>query len=142
MCDTVPAVVTRPHGHRLVVEVAQQAAALDVRPARRGIDPRAAQARQVDLQAAVAGGLAGEAVAAALDRDQQLALAREVDRALDVRGAGRLHDERRVPVELRVQDAPRRVVARIAREQQRPAQARLELGDRGLLDDRRACRRA
>ena len=52
--------------HRLVIEVSQQAAAFDVSPPRGRIDPHAAKPRQVDLDAAVAGGLAREAVAAAL----------------------------------------------------------------------------
>ena len=121
--------------HRLVIEIPQQAAALDVCPACSRIHPDAAQPRQVDLDAAVAGGLARETMAAALHGDEQLALARKGDRVPDVRGTGRLHDERRVLVELGVQDPARRVVARIAGEQERPAQARLEFGDRHLFKD-------
>ena len=68
---------------------------------------------------------------------EQLAFARERDCVPDIGGTGRLHDERRVLVELRVQNAARRVVARISSEQERPAQACLELGDSRLLDDRR-----
>ena len=123
--------------HRLVIQVPQQAAAFDVGPTRGRVDAHAAQPRQVDLYAAVAGGLAREAVATALHGDEQLALARKGDRAPDIRGAGRLHDERRVLVELRMQDAARRVVALVSCEQERPAQARLELGNRRLLNDRR-----
>ena len=123
--------------HRFVIEVAQQAAAFDVGPTRGRVNPHAAKPRQVDLYAAVAGGLAREAVATALHGDEQLALARKSDCAPDIRGAGRLHDERRVLVELRMQDAARRVVALVSCEQERPAQARLELGNRRLLNDRR-----
>ena len=76
-------------------------------------------------------------MATALHGEEQLAFARKGDGVLDIRGAGRLHDERGVLVELRVQDAARRVVARISGEQEWPAQARLELGDRRLFKDRR-----
>ena len=98
--------------HRFVIGIAKQAAAFDVSPACGRIDPHAAEPRQVNLYAAVAGGLARKAVAAALHGDEQLAFARKSDRVSDIRRAGRLHDERRVLVELRVQDAARRVVAR------------------------------
>ena len=123
--------------HRLVIQVPQQAAAFDVCPTRDRVDAHAPHPGKVDLYAAVAGGLARKAVATALHGDEQLALARKGDRAADIRGAGRLHDERRVLVELRVQDSARRVVALISCEQERAAQARLELGDRRLLNDRR-----
>ena len=123
--------------HRLVVDLAQQAAALDPGDARERIDANAAQAREVDLHASVARGLAAEAVAAAFHGDEQLALAREAHRVADVRDARRLHDERRTLVDRAVQHTPRFVVARVAGQQQRAAQARLELRDRRLLDDRR-----
>ena len=122
--------------HRLVVDFAEEAPAIDVGALRFRVDAHAAKARQVDLHALLAGGLAGGAVAAALDREQQVAIAREAHRAHDVRDAGRLHDERRVHVDGFVQHAARRVVARIAGEEQGPAQARLEIGERRLLDDR------
>ena len=60
-------------------------------------------------------------MAAALHGDEQLAFAREGDGAADICGSGRLHDERRMFVELRVQDSSRCVVTRIPGEQQRPA---------------------
>ena len=119
VCDTVPERRDEAERHRFVVEFAEQAAALDVGASRRGIDAHAAEARQVDLHAPVAGGLAAGAVAAALDREQQLALAREVHGVAHVRDAGRLHDERGPACRSSVQHAARLVVAGIAREQQR-----------------------
>ena len=63
-----------PERHRLVVEFAEQAAAGDVRRARLRVDVHATHARQVDLHAALAGRLAGVAVAAALHGEQQVVL--------------------------------------------------------------------
>ncbi len=104
-----------PKGHRLVIELAEQAAARDVRGARHGIDPNAAEVRQVDLHAAVAGRPAGVAVATALDGEQEIALARESDGRADVGDTARLHDQRRMPVDRFVQHATRLVVAWLAR---------------------------
>ena len=75
-------------------------------------------------------------MAAALDREQEFALAREAHGAHDVRDTGRLHDESRVHVDGFVQHAPRCVVARIPGKKEGPAQARLEIRERGLFDDR------
>ncbi len=125
--------------HRLMVDLAEEAAAIDVGALRFRVDAHAAKAGQVDLHAFLAGGLAGGAVPAALDREQEVAIAREAHRAHDVRDAGRLHDEGRVHVDGFVQHVARRVVARIPGEEQGPAQARLEIRERGLFDD---CRRA
>ena len=81
---------------------------------RRGVDVDAAHLRQVDDEAAVVDRVAGHVVAAALDREQQVLLAREVDGVDDVRGAGALHDQRRLAVDQPVPDRARVVIARIA----------------------------
>ena len=62
-------------------------------------------------------------MAAALHRHQQLAVVGEADRLPDVGDAGRLHNQRRMPVDRFVQHPARRVVARIAGQQERAAQA-------------------
>ncbi len=123
--------------HRFVVDLAEQAPALDVHGARFRVDSNAANPGQVELQPAVAGGLAAVAVASALDREQQLALAREIHGAAHVRGAARLDDERRPAVDRAVEHAPRFLVTGIPGDQQRAAQLRLQRGEVGLRDDGR-----
>ena len=63
---------------RAAVDDAEMAAAEHPCPFGDGIDAHAGERREVDHHAAVAGGLAGEAVAAAFDRDKHLTLAREI----------------------------------------------------------------
>ena len=121
-------------GHRLVIELTEQAAAGHVGGARHRIDTDPAEARQVDLHAAVAGGSARVAVTAALDGQQQLALACEVDRRTDVRGTGRLHDERGIAIDRAVEHAARFVVARLTAQEERTAQPRLQLLQRRLFE--------
>ena len=64
---------------------------------------------------AVVDGVAGDVVPAALDREHEPLLAREVDRVHDVGRAAALHDQRRAPVDQAVPDRARLVVAGIAR---------------------------
>src|SRR5690606_31479030 len=119
--------------HGLVVEIAEQAAARDVRDARGGVDAHAAQEREIDQQAVVAGRVARRAVPAALHGDEQVRIAREVDGELDVGGAARLHDQRGALVHLPVQHAARDVVARVSRQHEVAAQRfaeRLHVGAR------------
>jgi hypothetical protein len=79
----------------------------------------AAHLREVDHQAAVVDCVAGNVVAAALDRDEQVLLAREVDGVDDIGCAAALHDQRRSTVDQTVPDRARLVVARIAGSQNR-----------------------
>ena len=113
--------------HGLVIQFAEQAASGDPGPAGCRVDAHAAHGRQVDLHAAFAGGLAGVAVPAALDRQQQVLLASKVHGRADIRGAARLDDQRRVLVDRLVAYVPGNVVAGIAGQQQRAAQAVLQL---------------
>ncbi len=106
-----------------MVEFAEQAAAVDTGRLRDRVDVDVPQRRQVELHAAVAGRLAGEAVAAAFHGKQQAVVPGEADGTADVRRAGRLHDERRVLVEGGIQQLAGVVVARTAREQQFALQA-------------------
>ncbi len=77
-------------------------------------------------------------MSAAFHGQQQVVLAREVHRGADVGDAGRLHDQRGMLVDRFVQHPPGLVVARVARQEQRATQARLQLLDGRLLDDGRA----
>ena len=93
------------------------------RSRRNRVDARAATPRQVDLQAAFAGGLAGITVSAALHGEQELVCTCEIDRRAHVRGAGRLHHECGVSIDGGIQHATRLVIARRARQEQRTPQA-------------------
>ena len=82
------------------------------------IDLDAVHGQQVDHQATVAGGVAGEAMSAAAHRDQQVVGTRETDSAHHVlrhRAAGY---QGRMPVEIRVPNPASAVVAGITRQQQ------------------------
>ncbi len=114
-----------------MIHLPEQAAARDRRSARGGIDADGAEARQVDLHAAVARGLSRETVAPALDREQQAAMvAREVHRHADIRDTGRLHHQRRVLVEARFQDAASLVIPVLAGQQQSAAQRAAQVRER------------
>ncbi len=97
------------------VEPGEVRAAADPGGARLGVDVDAADRCEVDHDPVVAGGEAGDAVAAAADGDDELLLAGEAERSDDVVSAGRLHDQRRPPVDRAVPDRARRVVAGVVR---------------------------
>ncbi len=108
----------------LAVHVTQQAAGLGHgRPLGR-VDHHATRARHVQQQAAVGDGQARDVVAATLDRDRNVVLAREADGLDHVGDAQGLHDRGGPPIEHRVPDGPRVVVAGRVREEQAAAQAR------------------
>ena len=73
---------------RLAVDVGEQGAALHPREPAHRVDLHAAHAGQVDEEAAPDGRQAGDGVAPAAHRDQQVSLARERDGIDDVAGPG------------------------------------------------------
>ncbi len=91
-----------------------------------GIDVEALHGAEVEHDAAVVGAVAGEAVAAAADRQGQARLACQVDRAGDVGRVGRANDERRTLVGPGAVHLPRQVVLGAAGEHDRAAQTGLE----------------
>jgi len=95
------------------VDVAEQRAAADLGDPRFRIDFDLVQLRQVDDDAAVAGGEAGEAVAAAAHRHQRLALGGDLHRLLHVALAGGAHDRRRALVDQVVVDPAMAVIKRV-----------------------------
>ncbi len=113
--------------HRFAVEIAEQAAAGDACDARLRVDAHVSQQRQVDHHATVASRFPGRAVAAAFDGQQQIRGVREIHGLLHVGRAARLHDQRRVLVDLSVDHAPRVFVRRMPREQHVAAQTVGEL---------------
>ena len=82
--ETTPPGTASPKQLRLAVDVAPGRAALHAHRLRRRVDVDAAHLRQVDDEAAVVDRVAGDVVAAALDRERELVLAGEVDRVDDV----------------------------------------------------------
>jgi len=95
----------------------------------REIEVDGAHGRQVDDDSAVADRGAGDVVAATADGDRQAVPAAELDRGGDVVGVGAPRDDRRPPHDHAVPDAPRRVVALIARCDDGAGQAGGEVGD-------------
>jgi hypothetical protein len=112
-----------------VIEVAQGGAAAGTHHARVRIDPHRAHAGQIDHQAIVAQGIAGDVVAAAAHRQRQAVVAREGDRGQHVGGAAAAGDEGRTPLDHRVPEGARALVVGIARLQQRPPECGLEVLD-------------
>ncbi len=113
-----------PEQLRLAVEVAPSGAALDADGPGLRVDVDAPHVREVDHEPAVVDGVAGDVVPAALDREHEALLAREVDRVHDVGGAAALHDQRGAPVDQGVPDRARLVVAGVARREHRPPHLR------------------
>ena len=121
----------KSEGRAFVVELAEQRACLDEGPRRFGLDANALHGLQVDDEPAVAGGLAGDAVAAGTDSSQQTVLACEVDGVAHIGGASAAGDQGRLPVEHAVPDTPARIVVRATLKQQVAAQTGREGLDRG-----------
>jgi len=83
---------------RLCVHVAPVRARPDAGRSHRRVDPNGLHRREVDHQAAVAEGVAGNVVAPAAHRQKEVVLAREVDRGDDIANAETASDERRLLV--------------------------------------------
>ena len=118
---------------RRAVDLAPRAAAADADRARLGIDLDVLQRREVDHDPVVAGPEPGAVVPAAADGQQQAAVASEADDARDLVCVGAARDQRRPPVDHRVVDLARLVVAGVLRPDQPPAEPD-ELLARGLRD--------
>jgi hypothetical protein len=95
-------------------------------------------AREVNHQAAIAGGHAREAVAPALDRGQQRVFAREQHGTPHVLDARRLHDECRPFVDGGVEDVTRGFIAVTGGHQHAPPQAVLQVAQRLARERHRA----
>ena len=101
-----------------MVELAEQGPGLQIGACRFRFDAHALHGLQVDDEPAIAGGLAGNAVAAGAHRGEQPVLPREVDGAPHVGRARAAGDQRGLPVEHPVPHAAARVIGRIALEQE------------------------
>ena len=110
------------------VELGERDARLHARGARGGIHDDALHRRQVDHEAVVAHGIAGDVVARAFDRDQQVVRGREANRLLHLRRRGAARDQARPAIDHRIPDGPRLVIAGRRRCQQAIAERGLQLG--------------
>ena len=119
--------------HRVVIHVAEQAAARDLRYAPLRIDTNAAEQAQVYHHSAVAGRFAGRTVASAFDGNQEARLPRKIDGVSDVRYTLRLDDQCGVLVYRRVQYPPRVVIRSMAGKKQVASQAVGQFLHRRLL---------
>ena len=97
------------------VEVAPGRTALSSRRRGGGIDADPSHPGEVDHDAAVARAEARDAVSAPADREVQPVLARRVHRRDDVACVLGSHDHERLPIDHRVVDAPRVLVALVVR---------------------------
>ncbi len=115
-----------------VVEIGERRAGLDASGASRGIDADRSHRGEIDEKPAVADRRAGDVVAAAADRDEQLLVSRQPERMDDIGGAAAARDQPRTPVDHGVPDRSRRFVAVLAGQRHFAAQPAAE-GCEGLL---------
>src|SRR5204862_6382237 len=103
--------------------VAPECAALDPRGLRLRIHADRVHLPHVDADPAVANGVSGDAVATAVDRQRQRALAREVHRGANVVGALASREHRGAPIDTSVEDPAQRIEALVAVDDQFPCEA-------------------
>src|SRR5215216_1239205 len=96
--------------------------------------------REIDHDAAVAHGVAGNGVPTSPHRDEQVTLAGEAHGRDNVIGARAASDERRIAVDGAIPDAPRLVVTILIGLQQGTSELASELLQRTPLDRFRLCR--
>ena len=113
-----------------VVEDAPRGAALRASGAPLGIDVDSLHPGQVDHDASVDRAEAGDAVTPAADGQVELVLAGEVHRGRDIRVLEAPHDDFGPPVDHRVEDLARVLVAPVARRHHPPPQAAAKPLDR------------
>jgi hypothetical protein len=94
------------------VEVAPEGAASGTCGSPIGVDLDAAQGREIDYEAALAGGESRRTMSAAADSDRELATARKGHRLDDVLGTGAASDHGWAPVDVAVPDSSRFLVNR------------------------------
>ena len=126
--EMMPLGVARPCSPVARVDLAPRAAAADADRPRRRVDVDLLEGGEVDDDAVVARAQPAAVVAAAADRERQLARAGEGDRRGDVVGVGAARDQRGPAVDHRVVDRASGLVGGIARADQRAAEAGQVLG--------------
>ena len=118
--------VARPWAAAAIVYSSARQTGLRPGEAALGIDVEALHRAEVEDDAAVVRAVAGEAVAAAADRQREAGLARQDDGPGDVGRVGRADDQRRAPVGVRAVDLAGHVVVGAAGQDDRAVQTGLE----------------
>ena len=121
-------------GLGLVVDVAPRRSAFGASRAFRRIDAHAVHPRKIDHEPAVAHGVPGHAVAASANRYEKIVVAGERHRSDHVGGARTSYDERRVPVDHRVEDRAGAVVAVLAGTENAAADPRAKALERRVRE--------
>ena len=119
------------------VEVLQQRAGADAGDAPARVDDDLAHAREVDHQAALGDGVAGDVMAAAANAEQHPMAGGEAHRRLHVGLARAAGDRRRAAIDGGVPDLARRLVVGVARAQHATADLRrkgVDVGAAKLAD--------
>jgi len=119
---------------RLLVEVRERGAGLDASRGGRRVDPHRPHQGQVDEEAAVADRIAGDVVAAAAHGNEQLFVAREIDRVDDVGGAQAADHEGWTSVDHAVPDRTSGVVTILSGQRDRAAHLAAQGRHRVLRD--------
>ena len=135
-----PAGCRQPELLGLAVELAPEHACLGRRGARLRIDADPLHRPQIDHDAAVADRQAGEAVAAAADRDLEPRLASESQRGDHVGHVGAAGDQRRGSVDRPVPDLAMLVVVGIRPTDELPLEAAFKLAQGCFVDPRHPTR--
>ena len=117
----------------LAIEVLVEAAPFETNGARERVDARSGHRREVDHDAVVTQGVAGDGVTAAAHRDEQIVLPRESHRRDHVGDPPAPSDERGLTLDLPVPDRPGLGIARLPALDHVTEQAGTELfGGSGL----------
>jgi hypothetical protein len=129
-----PAGSAEPEGLGLAVELPPEESRLRSRRSSGRIDPHALHRRKIDDDPSIAHRSAGDVVAAATDRDEEIALAREPDDGLDIGDAGTARDERGMPIDRAVPDAACGVVLRVVGTDQLATKVACQVGEGRIVE--------
>jgi hypothetical protein len=124
----------QPKRLRLFVEVRQRSAGLDPSGAGRRIDPHRFHQGEINEETAVAHRIARDVMAAAAHRNEQLFIARELDRIDDIRGPKAPHHQAGPSIDHGVPDGAGGVVAILSRQRDSAAHVAAQGGHSVLRD--------
>src|SRR3981081_2832751 len=111
---------------RLSIDIAQRRSRLHAYRPQLWVDEYAFHCRKIDDDAIVAQGSASDVVAAAFDRDEQVVRTSKLHGMNDIRHTRTAGNQTRMPIDARIPDPTRRIVAGIARLGDLPMKVILE----------------
>ena len=115
-----------------MVELAPLHAALRGNRTAAGVDANPLHQRHVDDHAAVVRSVAGRAMAAAAQREEQLVRTSEIDGVLHVGGTGAAYDQRWATIDISIPDPPCGFIARAVPQDELTADAAAKVIDVGV----------